>query len=949
MQVRTCQLVVLSVLLASVAQARTITISADGTGEYPTIQAAADAAASGDEVVLSPGTYTGDGNRDITFGGKNLTVRGTDPADPAVVAATVIDCQGSAASPHRAFYLAPTVASAATISGLTIRNGYSSNGGAIYASKTSITISRCVLAGNGTVNPNSSTWVAGGAVYCIGQPAIMTDSVFHKNYAIGAGGGVYCDRGATIINCVFTDNLAFGSSQGDGVGGGAYVVGWDRIEIINCVFEGNSAGGAGGVYINGGTEVTVTGCRISRNQATTANGGGIYCYGNVATLTDCLITHNSCVSYDTSYSRGFGGGIFFDASSVTLTNCTVAYNSSPTLYGGGSVARGISFKATLTNCIIWGYGGNEVQPAAKVTATYSDVVGGLPGTGNLNIDPLLTWDGHLQATSPCINTGDPAYGGGATELDIDGEARILDGRVDMGADEFVDSDADTLPNYWESHYFGSPTAADPAADNNGTGRTNLQKFVLGLDPIRPPTDYYVDPAGNDAYDGLASTNDGTHGPKATIQAAIDTAALNAADRVILAPGTYTGSANCSLSLKGKMLSVQSTSPDDQAVVAATVVNAQGSDANNRRCFALTMGEGPLSSIAGLTLTGGYVSWNKYYGGAILCQRGSNPTIRDCRITGNQTYPRGFTGGIGAGIGIIDASPVVLRCRIDGNTTGGGVYCSNSRASFLQCLIARNTGTYLSMGGALTILGGQVSIIGCTLSGNSSPGGDSWSGGAISLQSAGKVTMRDCLVTGNSCGAGSSTGISCSNGSTLALLNSTVTANGTIFSDEAVYVDSGSGGQITNCIVWGNMGNLYQIEKASGTGTLTVSYSITRGTGYSGSNNLNIDPKLTADYHLQAGSPAIDAGDLAFVPLPGEADIDNQPRVVKGRVDIGADEYALAGDINGDGSVDVTDLLVLAGSWGSSRDSGAYNPFCDLNSDGSVDVVDLLRLARNWGT
>ncbi len=55
-----------------------------------------------------------------------------------------------------------------------------------------------------------------------------------------------------------------------------------------------------------------------------------------------------------------------------------------------------------------------------------------------------------------------------------------------------------------------------------------------------------------------------------------------------------------------------------------------------------------------------------------------------------------------------------------------------------------------------------------------------------------------------------------------------------------------------------------------------------------------------------------------------------------------------GDIDGDGAVDVIDLLVMAGSWGTTLGvDRAYDPRCDLNNDGSVDVIDLLTLADNW--
>ena len=54
---------------------------------YDQIQHAITGAFSGEEIVVGEGTYF----EDINFGGKNLTLRSTDPDDPAVVAATIIN------------------------------------------------------------------------------------------------------------------------------------------------------------------------------------------------------------------------------------------------------------------------------------------------------------------------------------------------------------------------------------------------------------------------------------------------------------------------------------------------------------------------------------------------------------------------------------------------------------------------------------------------------------------------------------------------------------------------------------------------------------------------------------------------------------------------------------------------------------------------------------------
>jgi Metallo-peptidase family M12/PA14 domain/Bacterial Ig domain/Dockerin type I domain len=48
------------------------------------------------------------------------------------------------------------------------------------------------------------------------------------------------------------------------------------------------------------------------------------------------------------------------------------------------------------------------------------------------------------------------------------------------------------------------------------------------------------------------------------------------------------------------------------------------------------------------------------------------------------------------------------------------------------------------------------------------------------------------------------------------------------------------------------------------------------------------------------------------------------------------------DINGDGSVDASDLALLLGAWGTSSQSA------DLNSDGTVDASDLAILLGAWG-
>ncbi len=82
-------------ILAVPVSATTYLVTPDGTGDYPTIQLAVDAVVDGDIIELTPGTFTGDGNRDVDYLGRAITIR-SQSGDPA---GCVIDCEGTASDP----------------------------------------------------------------------------------------------------------------------------------------------------------------------------------------------------------------------------------------------------------------------------------------------------------------------------------------------------------------------------------------------------------------------------------------------------------------------------------------------------------------------------------------------------------------------------------------------------------------------------------------------------------------------------------------------------------------------------------------------------------------------------------------------------------------------------------------------------------------------------------
>ena len=110
---------VVALLLLSAASARVITVDDDGPADFNNIQAAIDHAEDGDTVMIEAGTYSGSGNYNVQFHGKAITVRGTDPEDFDIVAATVIDCNRQG----RGFIFEGGEDANSVLSGLTITNG----------------------------------------------------------------------------------------------------------------------------------------------------------------------------------------------------------------------------------------------------------------------------------------------------------------------------------------------------------------------------------------------------------------------------------------------------------------------------------------------------------------------------------------------------------------------------------------------------------------------------------------------------------------------------------------------------------------------------------------------------------------------------------------------------------------------------------------------------------
>jgi len=169
-----------------------------------------------------------------------------------------------------------------------------------------------------------------------------------------------------------------------------------------------------------------------------------------------------------------------------------------------------------------------------------------------------------------------------------------------------------------------------------------------------------------------------------------------------------------------------------------------------------------------------------------------------------------------------------------------------------------------------------------------------------------------------------------------LTNVTFSGNSASFAGGAMYNASGSNPQIRNSIVWGN--SFGTIDNVGGSNP-TVSFSLVEG-GYAGTGNLASDPLFVTpidpatapttagNLRLRAASPAISAGNNSFLPAGVTADLDGNPRIVGGTVDMGAYEYQFPSVIS----------IVRADANPSSAASVAFTVMFDRAVSG-VDATD----------
>ena len=239
---------------------------------YPTIQSAIDAAVDGDTVLVSDGIYTGEGNKNLDFHRKTITVQSENGPDNCI-----IDCEGDG----RGFHFHSGEGTQAKVSGCTITNGNDTYGGGIYCNSSSPTITNCVIHGN------RASYGAG--IYCYGSSPTITNAIIYGNTATYFGGGICCNTSSPMItNCTI-----YGNESEEG--GGVYY--HDSFgTVTNSIIWGNTPQG---LYLYSGNPV-VTYSDIQGGYSGTGNINANPLFADAANADYHLQANSPCIDAGTN-------------------------------------------------------------------------------------------------------------------------------------------------------------------------------------------------------------------------------------------------------------------------------------------------------------------------------------------------------------------------------------------------------------------------------------------------------------------------------------------------------------------------------------------------------------------------------------------------------------------------------------------------------------------------
>jgi len=414
----------------------------------------------------------------------------------------------------------------------------------------------------------------------------------------------------------------------------------------------------------------------------------------------------------------------------------------------------------------------------------------------------------------------------------------------------------------------------------------------------------------------SSSADALHVPcdYATIQAAIDAAQQD--DAVLVAAGTYAEAIN----FAGKSITVESADGPELTIIDASGLSTSTVTVNS--------GEGAGTTLRGFTITGGTGSPNETIAtmGELFATSGSERSIDN-------------------------AGSVV-------NRIGGGVLVTASSLLVENCIIINNhVPAHAGAGGGFcVILPQDVQIRNCIIEDNSG-----WLGGGV-VVSTGEVIVNDCLFRNNTAEFGGGLDVNVNAIGTVS--NTTFHANsatkfggGATVYNSAIAIFDGCDFTDNTSTHYGGGISTYGIMQAKFCSFDSNASSLGGGIymGNSAGDTLLENSSLMNNHAVGNGGGIYSTafGQLTY-PSPRLKNVTvcgNTPNNIYGGIeDLGgnviSEHCPTLGDLNNDGSVNVSDLLILLAAWGDCPIKGDCP--ADLDVNGSVDASDLLILLANWG-
>lgn len=443
----------------STAAAATLTVEADGSGDYTSISAAISAAVDGDEISVGAGTWY----ESLSAGSKRLTITGSAGAESVIIDATGVS---SAISTQGELTMRDltvrndggrgltALSAAVTLSGVTFDavGDTDEYGGAIQLTGGTLTLSESTIeggsalygmiyiAGGGSVIATDSTLekseaTNGAGIYVSSGDVTLTGCTLEQLYSTSSGGAIYLYSNTTLTA---TDTTFYANLTEEGSGTAIYGDSGASITLTDSTFELNystnyTSGHSGGaVYLSQGT-LTASGTRFSENYA--YYGGAVRADSSQVTLADNEFSDN----------YAYYGGAFYGSYGTDIEESGSEWSGNESNYHGAAlylysdVSLSMADSALIENRATYGYGG-----AVYAYTGYFTLEGGtFEGNYSYYGGGALYLYNLLSTLSDCTFTENESLysGGGALHVSTLGSVQIVDSTFSYNENAYSDGGA----------------------------------------------------------------------------------------------------------------------------------------------------------------------------------------------------------------------------------------------------------------------------------------------------------------------------------------------------------------------------------------------------------------------------------------------------------------------------------------------------------------------------